>query len=93
MPRRPTELDTIEGFLQAAARTIRDAQPGSLEVERMRTEIYDHVYKAIEICAHYAFTRGDSARVGIPSQPSSGGGAGGGAAPSLASDLDFLKEE
>jgi hypothetical protein len=57
MPRSPTELDLIEHHLQAAARTIRDSNPGDLEVERMRNEIYDHVYKAIEICARYAYAR------------------------------------
>lgn len=99
MPRRPTELDVIEHHLQAAARTIRDSRPGDLAVERMRGEIYKHVYEAIEICARYAYG-GDSSRdssrsplIPLPASPGGGvGRRGGGGGDDLAADLDFLKE-
>jgi len=86
----------IEHHLQAAARTIRDSRPADLAVERMRSEIYKHVYEAIEICARYAFAdRNTSPSASTPSptlnsllRRGEGGGVG-----DLAADLDFLKEE
>lgn len=104
MPRVPTELDKIEYYLQQAARTIRESQQGDLEVERMRNEIYKHVYEAIEICARYAYAATPlapttGARTSTPrsplTSPSGAAGRGGGATErlkiSFAKDLDLLK--
>lgn len=85
----------IEGYLQAAARAIRDSQPGDLAVERMRNDIYKHIYEAIEICARYAFsartTSPPATRHPVRPPPAHSGGGAGGGAGDLADDLDLLK--
>lgn len=104
MPRRPTELDKVEYYLQQAAREIRESQQGDLEMERLRNEIYKHIYEGIEICARYAFVpgppaRATGARTSTPRSPlssqSEGAGRRGGATErfkiSFAKDLDLLK--
>lgn len=81
-------------MLHQAASAIRDLPQGSLETEQMRTQVYHHIYEALNMLTNYAFKdalsrRGRGGGEVLPS-PASAAGRGG-VEQSLADDLDFLK--